>query len=174
MTIETKRKLNALNMQDIAASIEAQEANPSFYSPLSFEERFNALIDDIYQKSHNEKIQRRIKQAKLKYPSASISDIDYISLKLEKGLIFELSTMNFLSSATNIIIQGFTGSGKTYLSCAIAKESCKRDIKTFTIRLPEMLQKRNGINHVNLMEFIKDKKFFKEQIIFLEYDKEYY
>ena len=50
--------------------------------------------------------------------------------------------MNFLSSSTNIVIQGFTGSGKTYLSCAIAKEACKKDIKTFTIRLPEMLQKR--------------------------------
>lgn len=142
MNIETKRKLNALNMQDIADSIENQEANPSFYIPLSFDERINAIVDDIYQKRHNDKIHRRIKQARLRYPSASIADIDYVSRKLEKGLISELSTMNFISSATNIIIQGFTGSGKTYLSCAIAKESCKKDIRTFTIRLPEMLQKR--------------------------------
>lgn len=142
MNIETKRKLNAMNMQDIAESIEAQEVNSSFYAQLSFEERLSSLIDDIYQKRHNEKIQRRIKQAKLRYPSASLTDVDYASRKLDKGLLNELGTMNFLSSATNIVIQGFTGSGKTYLSCAIAKEACKKDIKTFTIRLPEMLQKR--------------------------------
>lgn len=142
MNIETKRKLNSLNMQDLAESIEAQESNPYFYAQLSFEERINSLIDDIYQKRHNERIQRRIKQARLRYPSASIADVDYISRRLNKGLIYELGTMNFLSSATNIVIQGFTGSGKTYLSCAIAKEACKKDIKTFTIRLPEMLQKR--------------------------------
>ena len=51
MNIETKRKLNSLNMQDLAESIEAQESNPYFYAQLSFEERINSLIDDIYQKS---------------------------------------------------------------------------------------------------------------------------
>lgn len=50
MNIETKRKLNAMNMQDIAESIEAQEVNPAFYAQLSFEERLSSLIDDIYQK----------------------------------------------------------------------------------------------------------------------------
>ena len=80
MNIETKRKLNAMNMQDIAESIEDQEVNPAFYAQLSFEERLSSLIDDIYQKRHNEKIQRRIKQAKLRYPSASIADVDYVCL----------------------------------------------------------------------------------------------
>jgi hypothetical protein len=48
MDIETKRKLNAMNMQDAAESIETQEANYSFYAQLSFEERLSSLIDWIY------------------------------------------------------------------------------------------------------------------------------
>lgn len=95
MNIETKRKLNAMNMQDIAESIEAQEANYSFYAQLSFEERLSSLIDDIYQKRYNEKIQRRIKLAKLRYPSASLVEVDYSSRKLDRGLLNELGTMNF-------------------------------------------------------------------------------
>ena len=173
MNIETKRKLNAMNMQDIAESIEAQEVNPAFYAQLSFEERLSSLIDDIYQKRHNEKIQRRIKQAKLRYPSASIADVDYVSRKLDKGLLNELGTMNFLSSSTNIVIQGFTGSGKTYLSCAIAKEACKKDIKTFTIRLPEMLQKRaeEKILHRENISLSEDDIRFLYELFELRYGK---
>lgn len=143
MNTETKRKLNAMNMQDFSSAIEAQEANPSFYLPMSFDERFNAIVDDVFQRRHNEKIQRRIKTAKLRYPAASLAEIDFASRHLDRGLINQLATMNFIDTSTNIIIQGFTGSGKTYLSCVLAKEACKKDIRTFTIRLPELIQKRS-------------------------------
>lgn len=143
MNTETKRKLNAMLMHDFITAIEAQEANSSMYLPMSFDDRFNAIIDDVYQQRHNEKIQRRIKIAKLRYPEASIANIDFKSRTLNEGFIKQLGTMRFIDSATNIIIQGFTGSGKTYLSCALAKEACKKDIKTYTIRLPELLQKRS-------------------------------
>jgi len=142
MNSETKRKLNALNLQDFTNAIEAQEANPSLYLPMSFDERLNSIIDDVYQQRYNEKILRRIKQAKLRYSSASISEIDYSSRKLERGFINELATMRFIDTSTNIIIQGPTGSGKTYLACALAKEACKLDIRSYTIRLTEMLQRR--------------------------------
>ena len=143
MNTETKRKLNAMLMHDFITAIEVQEANSSMYLPMSFDDRFNAIIDDVYQQRHNEKIQRRIKIAKLRYPEASIANIDFKSRTLNEGFIKQLGTMRFIDSATNIIIQGFTGSGKTYLSCALAKEACKKDIKTYTIRLPELLQKRS-------------------------------
>lgn len=142
MNVDTKRKLNSMNMNDVVESIEIQENNPVLYLQMSFEERINAIVDDIYQRRHNDKILRRISQAKLRYPSASITELDYKSRNIDKSFIMDMASMRFINTATNIIIQGFTGSGKTYLSCAIAKEACKQDIRTFTIRLPEMLQKR--------------------------------
>ena len=30
------------------------------------------------------------------------------------------------------------------MSCVLAKEACKKDIRTFTIRLPELIQKRSN------------------------------
>ena len=117
MNTETKRKLNAMLMHDFITAIEAQEANSSVYLPMSFDDRFNAIIDDVYQQRHNEKIQRRIKIAKLRYPEASIANIDFKSRSLNEGFIKQLGTMRFIDSATNIIIQGFTGSGKTFILC---------------------------------------------------------
>ena len=109
MNTETKRKLNAMNMQDFNSAIEAQEANPGFYLPMSFDDRFNAIVDDVFQRRHNEKIQRRIKAAQLRYPAASLAEIDFASRHLDRGLINQLATMNFIDTSTNIIIQGFTG-----------------------------------------------------------------
>lgn len=89
MNTETKRKLNAMLMHDFITAIEAQEANSSMYLPMSFDDRFNAIIDDVYQQRHNEKIQRRIKIAKLRYPEASIANIDFKSRSLNESYFFK-------------------------------------------------------------------------------------
>ena len=97
-------------MQDFISVFETQEANPSMYLPLSFDERLNAIVDNVYQQRHNEKIQRRIKTARLRYPQVSMASADYNNRKLNQGIINQLATMTFIDTATNIIIQGFTGS----------------------------------------------------------------
>lgn len=140
MNNETKRKLNALGIKELAEAVELQEENTSKYLPLSFDDRLTLAVDYLYQAKYNEKIQRRIKSAKLRYDSASIEVVDFTSRNIDEKLIKELGSSSFIDICTNIIIQGFTGSGKTFLSCAIAKEACKKDIKTLYIRLPDLLQ----------------------------------
>lgn len=140
MNNETKRKLNALGIKELADAVELQEENTSKYLPLSFDDRLTLAVDYLYQSKYNEKIHRRIKSAKLRYDSASMEVVDFTSRNIDEKLIKELGSSSFIDICTNIIIQGFTGSGKTFLSCAIAKEACKKDIKTLYIRLPDLLQ----------------------------------
>lgn len=140
MNNETKRKLNALGIKELAEAVELQEENTSKYLPLSFDDRLTLAVDYLYQAKYNDKIQRRIKAAKLRYDSASMEVVDFTSRNIDEKLIKELGSSSFIDICTNIIIQGFTGSGKTFLSCAIAKEACKKDIKTLYIRLPDLLQ----------------------------------
>ncbi len=52
----------------------------------------------------------------------------------------------------NVICQGFAGSGKTFLACALGKHACKKGTKSFYIRVPDLLYsldeaklKQNGI-----------------------------
>ena len=47
--------------------------------------------------------------------------------------------MEFVSAATNLIITGPTGAGKTYLACVLGVEACKQALRTCYIRMPDML-----------------------------------
>ena len=51
----------------------------------------------------------------------------------------EVSTAQFVRNKQSIVFQGYTGSGKTYLACALGKEACKQQIRTKYIRLPDLL-----------------------------------
>ena len=62
MNNETKRKLTALGIKELAEAIEIQEENTAKYLPLSFDDRLTLAVDYLYQAKYNEKIQRRIPQ----------------------------------------------------------------------------------------------------------------
>lgn len=54
----------------------------------------------------------------------------------------ELGTAQFVANATDVIIEGFTGTGKSHLACAIAKQACKRGPRSLYVRMPDMLAYR--------------------------------
>lgn len=58
---------------------------------------------------------------------------------IDRNLITELSTCQFISSNTNIVFQGFTGSGKTCLACALGRQVCKQRYSTKYIRTADLL-----------------------------------
>lgn len=71
---ETKRKLRELNIGELIDAIEYQNQDPKS-STLSFDERFQRMVDYLYQEKYNSKIQRLIKSAKFRFPQADIHSI---------------------------------------------------------------------------------------------------
>ncbi len=43
---------------------------------------------------------------------------------LDRSVIAQLGTCQFITRHQNVVFQGFTGSGKSYLGCALAKQAC--------------------------------------------------
>lgn len=73
-------------------------------------------------------------------PPARFPAIDYHSgRKLNKALIERLARCEYIAEARNIFITGATGSGKTYLACALGMEACKRYYSVKYVRLPDLL-----------------------------------
>lgn len=135
---ETKRKLRELNLPELAIAIEIQQTDINC-SSLTFDERIQMLIDYLYQEKHNDKVKRLIQMSKFRFPKAEMNDIYYSGRGIDKTIIQELSTCQFVGSNANIILQGFTGSGKTYFACALGKQACKQRIRTYYIRLPNLM-----------------------------------
>ena len=54
-------------------------------------------------------------------------------------MIERLATCEYIMEHRNIFITGATGSGKTYMVCALGVEACKQRFKTKYVRLPDLL-----------------------------------
>ncbi len=135
---ESKRKLREMKLDEFIDILEIQQKDVSIVTQ-SFDERLQQIVDYIFQAKYNSKIQRLIKLAKFRLQHADVNDVVYSGRGIDKSVITELSTGQFIDTCSNIIFQGFTGSGKTYLSCAIGKQCCKKQVRTKYIRIPDLL-----------------------------------
>lgn len=78
--------------------------------------------------------------ATLSDPSASVEHIEYHpERRLDKKLILELASGNYIKNHHNMILMGASGNGKTWLANALAIQACRQFYKVKYIRLPELL-----------------------------------
>jgi DNA replication protein DnaC len=140
---ETKRKLRELALDDFVEVLNDQERNDDYYTSLSFSDRLNLVVDDFYNRKNATRSKRLINSAKLRYPAADVTTIYYEGRELDKNQLLELSTCNYFKNNRNIIINGFTGSGKSFVACALGKAACKHLYRTRYFRMPELMEMLN-------------------------------
>lgn len=132
-------KLKNLRLYAMARVFAEQLQQPDIDN-LSFEDRFGLLVDVEVTERENSRLQIRLRKAKLKQ-SACIEDIDYCaSRELDKTVILSLASCNWIQSHDNAIIIGATGTGKTYLACALAHKACLHGYTAYYSRLSRLLQ----------------------------------
>ena len=68
-----------------------------------------------------------LRDAKLRIASACIEDIDYPAHReLDRAQIRQLATCRWVVEHQNVLITGATGTGKTYVACALAQQACRK------------------------------------------------
>ena len=139
---ETRRKLREMSMEEMIVALDIQNTNNA-YAALPFDDRIKMLVDYVYQEKYNGKVKRLLKQARFRIPNAEAQDIHYSERGLDRELLLELSTCQFIHNNSNVIFQGFTGSGKSFLACSLGRQACKQGIRTRYIRVPDLLMARD-------------------------------
>jgi len=139
LTHPTLDKLQALRFNGMAQALQEQ-MQMSDIDSLSFEERLGLLVDREMTERDNRRLKTRLRKARLRQ-NASVEDIDYRHPRgLDRALMVKLCSCNWISQHHNLLITGPTGSGKTFLACALAQKACRQGYTALYSRLPRLFQ----------------------------------
>ena len=139
LTETTVSKLREMRLSVMANALKDQFADPQFQS-MAFEDRLGLLVDAEWNARKNNHLNKLIRQATFSDPGACLENVEYLpdrGLKQEELLRF--GTCNYIQEHHNIILLGATGSGKTYLACALGMAAARRFYAVKYIRLPDLL-----------------------------------
>lgn len=164
---ETRRKLRELNLSEMIDAIDTHSQDVG-YTTLSFEDRMELAVDYVYQKKYNTKVQRLINMAKFRLTNAAFNDIYYIDRGLDRQKLMVLSNCQFIDTSTSVIFHGFSGSGKSYLACALGRQACLQGIRTRYIRTPDlfMLRDEASLTQQGIPKLLK--KFSSYKLLILD------
>ncbi len=95
------------------------------------------------------------------YGSANRRGIDGV-------LIREAGTCQFMESASNVVIEGCTGTGKSYLACCLVKQACRMRRGARYIRLPDLLMERDELAATERSNAKILKKYARYEILVLD------
>lgn len=93
---------------------------------LSFTEGMELLLQAESEERTNRRTYRYEKQAKFRY-QASLNELQYPpSRGLDKALVSQLATGDYIARGETLLITGNTGSGKSFLASALGHHGCSQ------------------------------------------------
>jgi DNA replication protein DnaC len=135
----TLDKLQQLRLSGMYKALSEQMDMPDI-DTLSFEERLGLLADRELTEREDRRLKTRLRQAKLKH-NACIEDIDYRAPRgLDKALVLQLSACRWIREGLNLIINGASGVGKTWIACALAQKACREGYTALYLRVPKLFE----------------------------------
>jgi len=135
----TLDKLQQLRLIGMHKALHEQCALPEI-DDLGFEERLGLLADRELTEREDRRLQTRLRQAQLKQ-SACLEDLDLRSPRgLDKGLVTQLASGQWVREGLNVLILGPTGVGKTWIGCALAHQACRQGYTTRYLRAPRLFE----------------------------------
>jgi DNA replication protein DnaC len=134
------QKLLQLRLPTFAAAWSEQQKNPEV-NKLSFDERMGMLVDAEHLARENARISRCLRDAKLRMSTACVEDIDYSPKReLDKSIVRQLANCRWVHEHQNVLVTGATGTGKTYVACALAQQACRMGYRSLYRRMPRLFE----------------------------------
>jgi DNA replication protein DnaC len=116
-----------LEMQTTAAAAE-----------LSREDWLGLLIDREVTARDNKRLGRRLSQARLRQ-AAVVEDTDFRTPRgLDRALFHKLAGCDWIRQSHHLVIGGPTGTGKSWLACALGHKACREGFSVLYRRAPRL------------------------------------
>lgn len=139
LTQPTTDKLEELRLAGMVEAYERQRRDPRI-AELAFEERFAMLVESEWIHQKNRALDRRIKYAHFRQ-KGTLEDINYrLPRGLQRELINQLGTGDWIRYARNCLITGPTGIGKSYIACALGHQACRQGHRVLYYHAPRLFR----------------------------------
>lgn len=160
-------QISELKLKGLKEAYMLQMQTPS-YLHMPFEERLAHLIDAEVINRKNCRIKQYLRTAKLKYRNAFLEDIEYLATRnLQRSQISTLAKNQWIEQQHNIIIEGATGTGKTYIACALAHNAIVGGYSAYYARISKLLSEVKLVRaDGSYLSFLK--KMTKIRVLILE------
>jgi DNA replication protein DnaC len=133
-------QMQTLGLAGMAAAYR-QLAEQDNSAALSRDEWLGLMLDREVAVRADRRLTNRLAAAKLRFPDASIEDIDFAGKRgLDRRHILQLAQGAWLQAKENLIVTGQTGTGKTWLACAFARQAARLDYSVFYLRVPRLFE----------------------------------
>lgn len=141
MTLSTlTQQLDTLGFSGFKAALQRQSEDAN-YTRLSFEERLYQLLEAEQSERRDKKIKRLLSQAKLKDRQASLDAVEYSAKRgVERSQILSLASGEYITKGQNVLITGATGTGKSFLAQALAKQAIFEGYSARYYRVTRLLE----------------------------------
>lgn len=138
MKQHTKEKLQQLKLP---AFIDVFDEITHHQHQLSLEEALSMMVDREVILRENKRHARLLKTAKLRYPSANVASIDYHTSRQKcADQLRQLTHCDWIEKYKNLIFTGPTGTGKSYLACALGHQACQMAYRTRHFRVTRLIE----------------------------------
>ena len=138
LTHPTYDRLLALGLTGMAKALEEQRRQRNVEG-LSFEERLGLLVDREAVERESKRLVLRLKYANLRQ-SAVVEDLDtHAARGLDRALFAKLASGEWIARRQDLLITGKTGTGKSWLACALGHKACRDDRSVLYYRVPRLL-----------------------------------
>ena len=131
-------KLKRLRLFGMARALEDLQ-NLADRGQLDFADQLAMLIDREAADRANAAMQTRLKQARLRQ-AACFENLDMKPARgLDKSTIRDLFTCRWIGEHRHLIVTGKTGTGKSWLSCALGNQAAREGYSVLYTRLSRLL-----------------------------------
>ena len=124
----TLEKMNRMRLYGMARALKAA-LETGMGNGLSADEVVAHLVEREWEERQNRAIARLLKRARFRY-QASFEQIDFqLTRNLDKTMMLRFTDCLWIEKAQNIIIEGPTGVGKSFLGSALGQQACMYGFK---------------------------------------------
>jgi len=99
------------------------------------------MVDSERIERENRQLRSRLKNARIGQPAACIEDIEWAPHRsLDRSYFTTLTLLQWLRLRRNLLFFGPTGTGKTYLACALGQKACRDGFTVQYERAPRLFK----------------------------------